>query len=113
MWVSHLDGTLARIDLGTKKVTENIPVTTRADGVAVSGGSVWVADSFAGKVFSVDPDRGRVTGHVSLPNGADRIVAGGGSVWVLDSGTGTVDKIDTTTGKVANVIRVGTADSSS
>lgn len=68
-------------------------VKTRALGLAVGGGSLWVVDRLANAVSRIDLARRRVEPPISV--GADPLVIafGFGAVWVANSDDGTVSVI--------------------
>jgi YVTN family beta-propeller protein len=107
VWVTQANGTLSRVDLGTKKVTEH-GLGIRADGVVVAGGDVWVTDSLSGAVYRFDPAKDRVVATIPLPGAADGLAGDDQGIWVLDRASGTVVLIDPDTNEVGSPIRVGT-----
>jgi YVTN family beta-propeller protein len=108
VWVAHADGALSRIDLGTKKITRRFAsVGTDASAVTVNGNTVWVAETLAGEVVSVDATTHHVSRPILLTGGADQIVAAKGAIWVLDTKLGNVYVIDETTRQVIDTVRVG------
>ena len=42
VWVASSDGTVSRIDPGTRKVVKTIPVGNAPSGIVVADGLVWV-----------------------------------------------------------------------
>jgi DNA-binding SARP family transcriptional activator/DNA-binding beta-propeller fold protein YncE len=82
-----------RIDPKRAQVAERFRVRTRAVGVAVGGGSLWVVDRLANGVTRIDLARPRAPGFVHV--GSDPIVAvfAYGALWVANSDDGTVSVI--------------------
>jgi streptogramin lyase len=107
IWVSTQEGALARIDLGSRRVTATYSVGASASGVVVGGGDVWVSDTLQGVVYRFDPVKKKVVQTITLPGGADAIAAGRGGIWVVDRTAGTVVRIDEKDGSVSPTIRVG------
>jgi DNA-binding beta-propeller fold protein YncE len=82
-----------RIDPETRRVVERYRVRSRAVGLAVGGGSLWVVDRLVNSVTRIDLARGTV--EDSIPVGADPLVAafGFGALWVANSDDATVSVI--------------------
>jgi DNA-binding SARP family transcriptional activator/DNA-binding beta-propeller fold protein YncE len=82
-----------RIDPKRVRVAERFRVRTRAVGIAVGGGSLWVVDRLANGVTRIDLARPRAPGFVHV--GSDPIVAAFayGALWVANSDDGTVSVI--------------------
>ncbi len=110
LWESSAsNGSLRRIDLSTLRVGGGILVGRGPAGVTVAGGLVWVANSRAGTVSTVDTTTQVVVGEQiavgSRPGGID---AGTSTVWVALTGEGAVARIDLGSGeKEGSVIAVG------
>jgi ABC-type oligopeptide transport system substrate-binding subunit/class 3 adenylate cyclase len=77
--------------------------TTAPQGLAVCGGSVWVAT--ANQVFKVDPKTGKTQDTLGVPGGTE-IDCGNGAVWVTSAGYGTIKKIDASIDNVVNTIKL-------
>ena len=108
MWVANSgDGTVSRIDTATGKVTRQVQVGSRPDGIAVAGGAVWVANGRDGTVSRVDPATGTVSSPVFVGAGPEGITATHGAVWVTCALDLSVWRLDPATGRVVAVIRVG------
>jgi virginiamycin B lyase len=105
--VTQADGTLSRVDLGTKQVAEHA-LGIRADGVVIVGGDVWVTDSLSGSVYRFDPAKDKVVATIPLPGAADGVAGDDQGIWVLDRASGTVVRIDPETNGIGSPIRVGT-----
>jgi DNA-binding SARP family transcriptional activator/DNA-binding beta-propeller fold protein YncE len=82
-----------RIDRKTNEVAERFRVRTRAVGLAVGGGFLFVVDRLANGVTSIDLARPRTLRFVRV--GRDPIAAtfGHGALWVANSDSGTVSVI--------------------
>jgi YVTN family beta-propeller protein len=76
---------------GQPKAIATIKVGKGPDGVAVSGGHVFVANQQAGTLSVIDPEANKVTGD-PIDAGArpDGVVAGKGVVWLAGAGTDSV-----------------------
>jgi DNA-binding beta-propeller fold protein YncE len=81
------------IDPNRVEIVHTWRVRTRALGLAVGGGSLWVVDRLANAVSRIDLARGRVEPAISV--GADPLVLafGFGAVWVANSDDGTISVI--------------------
>ncbi|MEA2461485.1 MAG: virginiamycin lyase, partial [Actinomycetota bacterium] len=80
----------------------------RPVGVAVGGGSTWVATFDRGGVLSrLDPETGKVSQRIPADEGALGVAYGAGSVWVTNNLAGTVSRVDPKRGKIIATIRVG------
>jgi DNA-binding SARP family transcriptional activator/DNA-binding beta-propeller fold protein YncE len=79
-----------RIDPKKVEVVQRYRVRSRAVGLAVGGGSLWVVDRLVNAVTRIDLRRGTVEGSISV--GFDPLVAtfGFGALWVANSDEGTV-----------------------
>jgi branched-chain amino acid transport system substrate-binding protein len=78
-------GTLWRIDPGSRVVQRTIDVGVGSDSVAFGLGSVWVANGLQGTLSRVDPATNRVVRTIPLGN-TPRAVAVGALVWVAVAG---------------------------
>ena len=104
---SYADGTLLRVDLTRKAVTQTVHVGNGPIGVAVAAGDVWVADSLDGRLTRVDGRTSDVVQQIPVGTSPDEVAAGAGAVWVSNTGDGTVSRVDPLTGTVAGTTRVG------
>ncbi len=107
VWVGFNDGTLLRIDPGSRDVVDEIPVGGSIDLIAVDRTAVWALDRLDNMLWRVDPDRSRVTGSVHVGGDLAAMTVGFGSVWILDSAAGTVVPIDPGTIAPGAQFRVG------
>jgi DNA-binding SARP family transcriptional activator/streptogramin lyase len=82
-----------RVDPRKLEVVQRYRVRSRAVGLAVGGGSLWVVDRLVNAVTRIDLARGSV--EDSVPVGADPLVAafGFGALWVANSDDATVSVI--------------------
>lgn len=97
-YVSGFDDALvSQVDPKSLTVVRRYAVESRATGLAVGGGSLWVVDRLVDKVKRVDLATGRIEGTFAV--GADPIFAafGYGALWVVN-----------TDGVSVSVIRPGT-----
>jgi class 3 adenylate cyclase/streptogramin lyase len=107
VWIGGTDGIVFRLDprTGTR---ERRDVGSSVDGLAATGGSLWIADSFAGEVIPLDPLSLRPAGEsVEIDGNIDQIVGSDASVWILDQQVGVVTRIDAVTGIKQGSARVG------
>ena len=85
-WVSSTSGeagAVLKVDLGTNRVVDRIPVGSPT-GVAFGQGSVWVTSSGTGMLSRVDPRTGEVAARIEVGRGATDVAVdeGSGAVWV-------------------------------
>jgi DNA-binding beta-propeller fold protein YncE len=82
-----------RIDPRSVTLTKRFRVRSRAIGVAVGGGSLWVVDRLVNSVSRIDLKSGRVEDSIGV--GGDPLVAafGFGALWVANSDDATVSVI--------------------
>jgi serine/threonine-protein kinase len=92
------------------KAVATIKVGKGPDGVAVSGGRVFVADQKAGTLSVINPDSNAVTGK-ALPAGTrpDGIVAGKGVVWLASAGSDAVQRFQAA-GEIVPTAKVPVGD---
>ena len=83
-------GTLWRIDPGTRVFQRTIDVGAGADSVAFGSGSAWVANSLQGTLSRVDAATNRVVRTIPLGSTPRAVALGEGLVWVAVAGEGTV-----------------------
>ena len=78
------------------------PTATGRDpaAVAVTGGSVWVANRGDDTVLRIDAATGTVKASIPVGDQPALLSAGGGSVWVANLGDNTLMRIDAATGGV-------------
>lgn len=95
LWESSAtNGSLRRIDLSTMRVGGSILVGRGPAGVTVAGGLVWVANSRAGTVSTVDTTTQVVVGEqISVGSRPGGIDAGTNTVWVATTGDDAVTRI--------------------
>ncbi len=85
-YVSGFDDALvSQVDPESLRVVKRYTVTSRATGLAVGGGSLWVVDRLVNKVKRVDLATGEIEGTFTV--GADPIFAafGYGALWVVNT----------------------------
>jgi len=75
-------GYVAKIDLGAHAVEGTIPAADPV-AVAVSQGSVWVANRQTRSVERIDPTTNSTTATIPLRNTPTAIAVGDGAVWVV------------------------------
>jgi peptide/nickel transport system substrate-binding protein len=102
--VGEGEGTVSRI---APNVVQPIPVGSSANGIAVSGGSVWVADGLDGTVSRIDRRASRVVQRIAVGHQPRAVAVGAGSVWVANAGDRTISRIDAKSGKRVATIASG------
>jgi YVTN family beta-propeller protein len=88
-------GLVARIDAGTNRVDDTIPLDHPATGLAITpdGGTVWVTTPADRAVHRIDTDTGDVD-RIELPEAPDQAAYGDGAVWVTSTRGNAVMRID-------------------
>ena len=102
---SSSTGQLLLVDPHANRVSQQISIGNGPRGVAVGGGSVWVANEPDGTVSRLDPRSGRVR-KIPVGDAPSGVAYGAGAVWVANSLSGTVSRIDSQTGSV-QLVEVG------
>ena len=110
-WVTnHSDETLTRIDAATNRPTTiALPNTVNPDGIAFSGGYLWVCGDANDIVLKVSPTTGTVLATVRLPGAATWTGTDGHTVWVSDSSDGKVFRLQTPSGRLLGTSTIGSA----
>ena len=87
VWAQDSDGTLARVDTSTRRVTAlpepvDLGVAYYA-GITAGAGAIWTANEIrgVGGVTRVDPANGTATARVQMARGAKAVAVGEGSAW--------------------------------
>ena len=111
-------GTVSRVDAGTnfvpttvklRQVIPGLPFTSAEPGprgVAIGGGSVWVAHSFS-LVSRIDPRSASIVKRILLLNPPQDVAFGGGRLWVTMSAQASVARIDPASNTVETTVRIG------
>ena len=73
---------MSRIDAGSASVAATIPVGSGPGALAVTGGSVWVANQYSGSVSRIDPMRNAVVATTPVDGDPTAVAAAAGTVWV-------------------------------
>jgi DNA-binding beta-propeller fold protein YncE len=88
------DRTVTRIDAGSLG-TSKIRVGDTPVGIAVGGGSVWVANRLDNTLTRIDTASGRRVGNpVEVDTNPYAVDVRGGHVWVTSPPKGTVTRVD-------------------
>jgi virginiamycin B lyase len=109
VWVLNCgDGTLARIDTKTAKVSKTFKTGAGAAraGLAVSADSVWVFTDDKTTLSRIDPAENKIVGETRLPAGCNSIVFGETSLWVSCPTENRVLRVDPTLNTVTQRIEV-------
>jgi DNA-binding beta-propeller fold protein YncE len=112
-WVGTGRGAVARIDAASNRVVAVTKLTRQgAEGIAVAGRIVWVAQGHG--LARIDAATNRLLGTIRLDVQAERVVADGGTIWVGGRSTdpsfesaGAVARIDAATGHVREIVPSG------
>ncbi len=109
LWVTAADtGEVLRIDPATQAI-KRVHVGGSPLGIAVTGGSVWLADQAGGQVVRLDQRSLRRVGEpIHVGTKPSWLGAAAGSLFVTDPYDGTVTEIDVHSGKKIGLpIRIG------
>ena len=85
---------IVAVEAGSDSLASATPLTGAPGSVAAGGGSVWVADPVADRVYQVDPGSGSVVDRIPVGAEPGGIVSGDGAVWVVSTVGSTVTRID-------------------
>ncbi len=106
VWLADAgSGALSRVDLGTGRSVDSIPVGGDPGTIAIGGGSIWSASVPGDELDRVDPATGKVTQRIPL--GAARASAlsfANGAVWVADLAGSSLIEVDAATGAVRRTL---------
>jgi len=111
LWVPACgDGSLARIDSKTFKVTATIASGT-ADvkgSIAASADSIWLLTDSKTTLSRIDPDQNAVVGEMRVPAGCSGLTFGESALWLACPNENKVLRINPATNLVEKVIDVAT-----
>lgn len=110
LWVPNCgDGTLARVDLKTGKVTATLHtgVADSEGGIAASEDSVWLVANPNSTLVRIDPNSNKVVAEVPLPPGCYTPAYGSDAVWVTCTQSSELLRVDPVTNLVSAHIKVG------
>jgi YVTN family beta-propeller protein len=88
------------VDGASDRLVDATPLVGVPGSVTAAGGSLWVADPVADRVYQVDPKSGSVLDRIPVGAEAGSIVRGDGAVWVVSSVGSIVTRIDPSTDTV-------------
>jgi DNA-binding SARP family transcriptional activator/ABC-type branched-subunit amino acid transport system substrate-binding protein len=108
LWVIGEDGTVARLDPRTARVSAQTRLSATSTGsVAVGARDVWVSAPADGTVWRIPAGRPEDARPIRLARGVDAVAVGGGAVWAANPLAGTVTRLDEERGRVSRTISVG------
>jgi DNA-binding SARP family transcriptional activator/ABC-type branched-subunit amino acid transport system substrate-binding protein/streptogramin lyase len=109
VWAITPEGTsIVEISTRTARVRRRLELhAARLDAIAAGAGAVWVADSFEGTLWRINPGGKLTTSTIDVGEGADEVAVGRGAVWITNSTHGTVTRVDPATDRVTKVISLG------
>lgn len=108
LWVaSGVAGQVSRVDLGTGRVVQTIPVGRNPAAVAVRGSDAWVANAGDGTVSRINTTTDTVVQTVRVGAVPEAVVSDASGIWVVNSGDDTVQRIDPRTGVTDPPVDVG------
>jgi hypothetical protein len=106
-WVLSDIDAISQIDASGTKVVKTVTLPgTAIGGIAVGGGSVWVADQQSNRLLRVDPSSGKITGTTDIGGAVDAflpIAYSHGAVFV-SSEDFELRRIDATTMKITATV---------
>ncbi len=109
LWVPTCgDGSLARLDPKTFKVTATIASGT-ADmrgSLAASGDSIWLLTDAKTTLSRIDPDQNAVVGEMRIPSGCGSLTFGETALWLACPNENKVLRINPATNLVEKVVDV-------
>jgi YVTN family beta-propeller protein len=114
VWTNTVHGRLVRVADG-RRDRFDLGQGHSVDGIAVGGGSIWIASSVDDTVLRFDGRRGKLAAPPIRVNtvrrdraaGPAAVAYGYGAVWVANALADTVTRIDPRTNALAATIRVG------
>ena len=92
-----------------RQIVPGLPFTSAEAGprgVAIGGGSVWVAHSFS-LVSRIDPRSAEIVRKILFPNPPQDVAFGSGRLWVMMSGENSVARVDPNTNAIEATTRIG------
>jgi YVTN family beta-propeller protein len=94
------------VNAASDRLVDATPLVGVPGALAAAGGSLWVADPVADRVYQVDPDSGSVLDRIPVSAEPGSIVSGDGAVWVVSTVGSTVTRIDPSTDTAAPPINL-------
>ena len=92
---------IVSVDAAPERLASATPLAGNPGSVTAGGGSVWVADPVAERVYQVDPESGSVIDRIPVGAEPGSIAGGDGAVWVVSTVGSTVTRIDPSTDTAA------------
>lgn len=93
----------------SKKLAE-VLMTRPCGAMAISNGSLWVADCKDGTLNRIDIKTAKrsavIATGISTPQGELNVVAGAGSIWVASDGKGQIARVDPANNQVVATVQV-------
>jgi streptogramin lyase len=106
-WVTSGDGTVTRIDPGTRKPREAPVKVADPGGIAAGEGAVWITSRAKGTLTRIDPRTLQPVGdQIRVGAGPGDVAIGAGAAWVANTDDGTVTRIDASSGQPDGPIQV-------
>jgi YVTN family beta-propeller protein len=101
IWVSQSgDHAVLRLDPGSMRVEQAIPVGRGPSALAIGGGDLWVANTLDGSVSRIDPGINRVVDTIAVGDGPSSLAFGRGSLWVANARADELVQVDGVSGQV-------------
>jgi DNA-binding SARP family transcriptional activator/ABC-type branched-subunit amino acid transport system substrate-binding protein len=103
VWAVGYESEIVRIDARTNRLARRIPLAAGGvAGIALGGGSVWVADPVDGTVWRIEPGPPAVTRTFTVGVGVTGVAYGHGALWAVNFFERTVSRIDPGTNRVTS-----------
>jgi streptogramin lyase len=112
LWVANCgDGTLARLDAKTFKVTKKLETGTGAarTGIAATADSVWMLTDSRGTLSRIDPAQNLVVAEFRVYADCNTLIFGETALWLTCPGENRVLRVDPQTNLVDKSIEVSAA----
>lgn len=109
LWIPQCgNGTLARIDAKTLKVTASISsgVAGARGSIVASSDSIWLLTDDKTTLSRIDPDQNMVVGEIRLPAGCQSLAVADKSIWVACPAKNKVLRINAATNVLEESIAV-------
>lgn len=102
------NGTLARIDPKTSKITASIEsgIASVPGAITATSDSIWLLTDSKTTLARIDPDRNAVAGEVRLPAGCQSLVAHEKSIWTACPARNQILRVSETTNIIEEVIKL-------
>ena len=103
------DGSLARVDVKTLKITATLKtrVASRDGRIATGVGSIWAITDQKGVVSRIDPATNAVVAEIYVAAGADAVIFGNDALWITSEAGDLLTRVDPYNNEIVETIKVG------